>query len=87
MQCLNISRKRNGGDNTIFLEGTDWTLSQSPTLISGAHRFRLAICLSVKCKYFLAHQFKHMFWELKRTVLFRWFYEMVLLSTHNICFG
>ena len=29
------------------------------------------------CKYFLIHQFLHMFWVI----------ETVLLSTHNICFG
>ena len=28
----------------------------------------------VKCKYFLTHQFKNMFWVLKRTVSFRRFF-------------
>ena len=35
----------------------------------------------LKCDYFLIHQFKHMFWLLKRTISLR----QTFLSTHNIC--
>ena len=47
--------------------------------------------LNIKLVFFLTHQFKHMFWVLKRTVSLSTqksrLNETVLLSTQNICFG
>ena len=59
----------------------------SPAVLIARDNFEVNIgpkFFSVKYfQYFLAHQFKHKVWVLKKNRLI----ETVLLSTHNICFA
>ena len=76
--CIYLIANNADPDGMLHIAEFHLGLHCLPKYITGLDKKKNS---AYNCKYFLTHNFKHMFWVLERTVSLR---QEALLSTHNI---